>query len=64
MFLDLITYANRKYASILAEYQLISSNFGFIAGYYIDYELGEGEVYCEGERTTYLPIIVQRFIWN
>ena len=58
----MIIFANRKYASILAEYQLISSKPTFILEYYIDYELKEGEVYCEVERPIYLPIIIQKFM--
>ena len=46
-FFDLITYANKKSVSILADYQLIVSGILlYNADYYVDYDLNEGEVYC------------------
>lgn len=61
-FYDLITFTNKKYASILAEYQLITSIKYYNKAYYIDYDLKEGDVYSETERATFLPVVVQKFV--
>jgi hypothetical protein len=36
---DLITYANKNYANILAEYQQLSGKNSSQSGYYVDYDL-------------------------